>query len=74
MVPKIPPLRYRKVRRLLRHAGFDEIRQKGSHVFYRHPDGRTTEVPHHGRDIPASLVAKILKDAGIDPADLRRKA
>ncbi|MCA1818824.1 MAG: type II toxin-antitoxin system HicA family toxin [Thermoplasmatota archaeon] len=65
---------YRKVRRLLRSAGFHEVRQKGSHVFYRHEDGRTTEVPHHGRDIPSSLVGKILKDAGLDPDKLRPKA
>ncbi|WP_371136142.1 type II toxin-antitoxin system HicA family toxin [Devosia sp.] len=32
--------------------GFERVRQKGSHVFYRHPDGRTTTVPDHsGRDL-----------------------
>jgi predicted RNA binding protein YcfA (HicA-like mRNA interferase family) len=25
------------------------VRQKASHVFYRHPDGRTTTVPRHKR-------------------------
>lgn len=74
MVPKVPPLHYRKVHRLLHAAGFEPIRQKGSHVFYRHPDGRTTEVPRHAYDIPAKLIRKILKEAGIDPDTLRRKA
>ncbi|MEA3293843.1 MAG: type II toxin-antitoxin system HicA family toxin [Euryarchaeota archaeon] len=33
--------------KLLFKLGFRKVRQKGSHVFYRHPDGRTTTVPHH---------------------------
>ncbi|MDP2767485.1 MAG: type II toxin-antitoxin system HicA family toxin [Candidatus Methanoperedens sp.] len=37
----------RKMEKLLFKLGFERIRQKGSHVFYRHPDGRTTTVPHH---------------------------
>ncbi|MHB8384362.1 MAG: type II toxin-antitoxin system HicA family toxin [Candidatus Binataceae bacterium] len=27
--------------------GFVAARQKGSHVFFKHPDGRTTTVPRH---------------------------
>ena len=74
MAPKIPPLPYRKVHRLLRAHGFSAVRQKGSHVFYKHPDGRGTTAVHHARDIPSELVAKILREAGIDPDELRRKA
>lgn len=34
----------------------------------RHPDGRTTVVPvHPGRDIKVPLLAKILRDAGVEP-------
>ena len=37
--------------RVLRRLGFVPVRQKGSHLFYRHPDGRTTTIPQHkGRD------------------------
>ena len=31
----------------LKRAGFLVQRVKGSHHFYRHPDGRTTDVPVH---------------------------
>ena len=49
--------------RLLIHLGFLRVRQKGSHVFYRHPDGRTTTVPHHkGRILARPLLRDILKD------------
>ncbi|MGH6919754.1 MAG: type II toxin-antitoxin system HicA family toxin [Geminicoccaceae bacterium] len=30
--------------RVLQGRGFARVRQKGSHVFYRHADGRTTTV------------------------------
>lgn len=32
---------------MLLQLGFRKERQKGSHVFYRHPDGRTTTLPNH---------------------------
>lgn len=49
--------------RLLFKLGFERVRQKGSHVFYRHPDGRTTSVPHHpGRDLARPLIKEILRE------------
>jgi len=74
LVPKVPSLPYRKVHRLLAGAGFFPVRQKGSHVHYRHADGRRTVVPRHSREIDASLVAEILQEAGLDPATLRHKS
>jgi len=44
------------------------VRQKGSHTFYRHDDGRTTTVPHHpGRDLSRPLIRSILKEIGVAP-------
>ena len=49
--------------KLLLLLGFERVRQKGSHVFYRHPDGRTTTIPHHkGRVLVRSLIKEILKE------------
>lgn len=48
--------------KLLTLLGFVEIRQKGSHVFFAHPDGRTTVVPCHNEDLSRGLLRKILKD------------
>ncbi len=49
--------------KLLFRLGFERVRQKGSHVFYRHPDGRTTSVPHHpGRDLARPLIKEILRE------------
>ena len=53
----------RKMEKLLFKLGFEKVRQKGSHVFYRHPDGRTTSVPHHpGRDLARPLIKEILRE------------
>ena len=53
----------RKIEKLLLKLGFERVRQKGSHVFYRHPDGRTTSVPHHrGRDLARPLIKEILRE------------
>ena len=44
--------------------GFKKVRQKGSHLFLKHPDGRTTLIPvHSGEKIGPGLLSKIRKDA-----------
>ena len=59
--------------RVLQNLGFARVRQKGSHVFYRHADGRTTTVPHHkGRDLAVPLVRAILADIQLSPAEFLR--
>jgi len=45
-------------------------RQKGSHVFLSHLDGRATVVPiHSGETIGPGLFAKILRDTDLTRAD-----
>ncbi len=56
-----------KMEKLLFKLGFEKVRQKGSHVFYRHPDGRYTTVPHHkGRMLARPLIREILKEIKMD--------
>lgn len=54
-----------KMEAVLLQLGFVKTRQKGSHAFYRHPDGRTTTIPHHGRDLSRPLVREILREIEI---------
>lgn len=64
---------YRRVRRVLLDLGFEAVRQTGSHVFYAHPDGRTTTVPRHpGEDIDPTLVRKIIKDIRVSREEFLR--
>jgi predicted RNA binding protein YcfA (HicA-like mRNA interferase family) len=65
-VGNLPVLKPREVVALLEGLGFIEVRQRGSHKQYRHPDGRGTSVPFHaGRDISPTLLRKIAKDIGL---------
>ncbi|HNZ25740.1 MAG TPA: type II toxin-antitoxin system HicA family toxin [Spirochaetota bacterium] len=53
--------------RFLKYLGFVEIRQNGSHKFFKHFDERSATVPYHkGEDIGRGLLLKILKDIEID--------
>lgn len=64
---RIPPLKPREVEKLLLALGFVEVRQRGSHKQYRHPDGRGTTVPFHaGRDVSPTLIRKIARDIKMD--------
>jgi len=50
----------------LQTNGFRMVRQKGSHMFFRHADGRTATVPYHkGEDLGRGITAKILKDVEV---------
>ncbi|MDY7009153.1 MAG: type II toxin-antitoxin system HicA family toxin [Planctomycetota bacterium] len=64
-VPVIPA---RRLIRVLAKLGFEEIRCRGSHHRFAHPDGRKTTVPvHQGREIPRGLLRKIVTvDLGMD--------
>jgi predicted RNA binding protein YcfA (HicA-like mRNA interferase family) len=53
--------------RVLRRLGFISVRQKGSHVFYGHPDGRTTLPSHPGRDLARPLIREILREIELAP-------
>ena len=52
--------------KLLLKLGFTIVRQKGSHVFYRHPDGRYTTLPHHkGQDLGRPLLRAIIRQVNL---------
>ena len=65
-MPKQPVVTGSELIVALRKAGFEVIRQRGSHARLRHPDGRIVTVPvHAGEDIGRGLLRKILRDADL---------
>jgi predicted RNA binding protein YcfA (HicA-like mRNA interferase family) len=62
--PALDDLSVRIVVKTLQKFGFEYARTKGSHEFYRHPDGRGFTIPRH-RTIKRGTLASILKQAGI---------
>ena len=64
----LPIVNFKTMDKLLHHLGFQAVRQKGVHVFYRHPDGRTTTLPNHpGRDLAIPLIREILREIDLTP-------
>ena len=62
-MPHLIPISARKMTTILEKDGFECIRTRGSHHFFKHRiDGRTTVVIFHGREIGRGLLRKILKD------------
>ena len=68
MSERLPIINFKKMNMLLLSLGFKVVRQKGSHIFYRHLDGRTTTVPNHpGRDLARPLIREIIREIEISP-------
>jgi predicted RNA binding protein YcfA (HicA-like mRNA interferase family) len=67
----LPILKSTEVVSILRKLGFAEVRQRGSHIQFRHADGRGTTVPlHKGRDISPVLLRKIAQDIKLTVEEL----
>jgi len=71
---RLPILKPRELVSILQKLGFAEVRQKGSHNQFRHPDGRSTTVPFHsGRDISPILLKQIARDIHLTVEELINK-
>ena len=69
-MPGTPTLRPREAIAILTALGFGEVRQRGSHQRFRHPDGRATAVPVHGSsDPPPFPLRQIARQAGLSLHD-----
>jgi len=60
-------MKARELIRIIEQDGWRLVRQKGSHMQFKHPTKPgTVTVPYHGsRDLSKSDVASILKQAGL---------
>ncbi|PIQ79474.1 hypothetical protein COV81_02205 [Candidatus Peregrinibacteria bacterium CG11_big_fil_rev_8_21_14_0_20_41_10] len=61
-MPKLIPIKPKRLIKILVGLGFSQRDAQGSHVFFRHEDGRTTVVPIHNRELSKGLLRKILND------------
>ena len=65
---RLPIVTFKTMEKVLLHLGFKVCRSKGSHVFDRHPDGKTTTLPNHqGRDLSRPLLREILREIELTP-------
>ncbi len=72
-MPKLPVVSAKQFIKVLEDLGFVETRQKGSHKFFKHRDGRVTSVPFHaGEDLGKGLLRKILNQIEVSPEEFRK--
>jgi len=71
---KLPRITGRQVVAALKRLGFQEVRQKGSHVTLHNPaTGTTCTVPvHAGETLKPKTLRSILKQAGVTVEQLRQ--
>ncbi|MCW6159813.1 MAG: type II toxin-antitoxin system HicA family toxin [Candidatus Micrarchaeales archaeon] len=72
MTKRIPVTSYIVVK-VLQGKGFVILRRSGSHLRLKHPDGRITTVPIHGKEaIGTGLLFRILKDVDVSKEEFDR--
>jgi predicted RNA binding protein YcfA (HicA-like mRNA interferase family) len=68
-----PTLKSSDIATGLKKAGFQLVRQKGSHARFEHEDGRATTIPiHPAQDIGRGLFRKILRDIEMSIEEFRK--
>ena len=68
---KIPVVTGYELISALKKAGFEIVRQRGSHIRMRHTDGRVVTIPvHTGKSVGRGLLRKILRDSDLTADEL----
>lgn len=71
-MPKLTPIKPKKLIKILLELGFVERDAEGSHILFRHSDGRTTTVAMKSREISRGLLRKILHDIDISKEEYEK--
>jgi len=75
MSDKLPLLSAKELLKILEKLGFRAIRQKGSHIYMKHNDGRATVIPMHpGNDLGRGLLRQIINEIDMPRGDFVRLA
>lgn len=69
----LPVLTAREVIAVFKRIGFEESRQRGSHLRMKHPDGRRVTLPvHYGKDYNRKMLKAILLQAEVSEEEFLR--
>jgi len=60
-MPKLPQIKPKKVEKILLKLGFFARQGKGSHVVFKHSDGKRTVIPVHNKPVNTNTLRAILK-------------
>jgi len=71
-MPKLPPVKTKKIVSILVEMGFSKHHQIGSRAQFKHPDGRRTTIPvHQGKEIPRGTLQAIMQDIKVPSEDTK---
>jgi len=63
----------KKLCKILERLGFEKIYGKGSHIRFKHHDGRRTVIPVHGNeDLGKGLLLKILRQVDLSKEEYEK--
>ncbi|MBI3033481.1 type II toxin-antitoxin system HicA family toxin [Candidatus Woesearchaeota archaeon] len=73
-MPKLPKFTGKEFSKIVVKLGFVYDPTKGSHMIFKHEDGRRTTIPHHaGEELGPGLLNKIIKhDLGLTREEFLR--
>lgn len=72
-MPKLVQISGKEFCKILEKLGFEKIYGKGSHVRFKHSDGRKTVVPVHGNEkLGKGLIMEILKQIKLSREEFER--
>jgi len=60
-MPKLPQIKPKKIEKVLLKIGFISRPGKGSHIVFKHVDGKRTVVPVHNYPVRTGTLRAILK-------------
>jgi predicted RNA binding protein YcfA (HicA-like mRNA interferase family) len=70
---RLVPISGKKLCKILEKIGFEKIYGKGSHIRFRHKDGKRTVVPvHANEEIGISLLREILRQIKLSRGDYEK--
>jgi len=72
---KLPVVSVNKAIRAFKKLGYLEIRQRGSHIRFRHPDSfrKPLSIPNH-KVLGRGLLRKLIRDANISVEEFKKLA
>ena len=70
---KLPRISGKELCKILEKVGFRKIYGKGSHIRFKHQDGRRTVIPVHGNeDLGSGLLTAILKQIRLTREEIEK--
>ena len=73
MTERLPVVSGAQLVRALESLGWENVRQRGSHVRLKHPERATAIVVPLHRELKRGTLSAILRDAGVERDELRRR-